>query len=86
MSQVPADVADAYLKRLLHEQAERYATVQPPGVHSLLASGRASEPTRWFAAYRDSFIRLQAFAEHETMDHPVACAPDAAPGWTRGKR
>ena len=33
----------------------------------------ASDPTPWYAAYRDELLRMLSFGEHETFDHPVAC-------------
>lgn len=33
----------------------------------------SGEPTPWYTAYRDEFLRLMAFGDHEAVDHPVAC-------------
>ena len=34
------------------------------------------DATTWYGIYRDEFVRLMAFGDHETMDHPVACQSD----------
>lgn len=79
MNQVPADVADAFLKVKLHEAADIYATSKPPSVQELIQTSGKIDPTPWFSLYRDAFFRLQSFGEHEMMDYPVAC--ETTWGW-----
>ena len=38
------------------------------------------ESTPWFDAYKAEFLRLLAFNDHETVDHPAACARFPQPG------
>ncbi len=38
------------------------------------AAGEAPGATPWFNAYQREFMRMLAFGELETFDHPVACA------------
>lgn len=39
------------------------------------AAGTAVAATPWFETYQREFVRMLAFGELETFDHPVACAP-----------
>jgi len=43
------------------------------------AAGEAPGATPWFDAYQREFMRMLAFGELETFDHPVACASHFPP-------
>lgn len=68
---------DAHLKELLSVAAQRQASLEPtPGLMERVAAGRPPPPgevTPWFLEYRQEFLRLLGWGEHETLDHPVAC-------------
>lgn len=43
----------------------------PEGEARACAGG--ADATPWYGMYRDEFLRMLAFGDHEAMDHPVAC-------------
>ena len=39
------------------------------------SAGEVAASTPWFGEYRAEFFRMLLFNDHETFDHPLACAP-----------
>eukprot|EP00877_Chromochloris_zofingiensis_P003658 jgi/Chrzof1/13293/Cz07g27240.t1 len=72
--QPKTEVIDEHLKEVLLLSAQKHAELQPST--SLLQRVLTDTPdalTPWFTKYRDEFMRLLRFGEHEAVDHPVAC-------------
>ena len=36
-------------------------------------AGEVPDALPWFKQYREEYMRMLRFSEHETFDHPVAC-------------
>lgn len=36
-------------------------------------AGEMPDALPWFKQYREEYMRMLRFSEHETFDHPVAC-------------
>ncbi len=43
------------------------------------SAGEVAASTPWFDEYRAEFFRMLLFNDHETFDHPLACAPRPPP-------
>ena len=73
MQQPTAQLADEHLRNVLSSNIpiESKTACSREDIEHLIQS-HTLDATPWYSAYRDEFLRLMQFCDHETMDYPIA--------------
>ncbi|MEW5318844.1 MAG: hypothetical protein WDW38_010029, partial [Sanguina aurantia] len=76
MFQPAPEAMEEHLQAVLQSSAQKHAKLEPtPDLIAMMQSDKPApihELTPWFDEYRNEFMRMLSFGEHETCDHPVA--------------
>jgi hypothetical protein len=78
MKQPPQEVANQHLAELLKRIVAADASASSiPELEGLIEAANADNASPWYGEYCKEFYRTLRFANHEAIDHPVACKFDS---------
>ncbi|KAK9825400.1 hypothetical protein WJX81_000447 [Elliptochloris bilobata] len=67
------EAAEEYLQGVVKAATQGCESEPAPDIAACLRKGEPPGATPWFDTYQREFMRMLAFGELETFDHPVAC-------------